>query len=254
VSVSVVDFRQTYSTKTAGTTIPLVGTTGADSPQVGDVVVWGWSADNLTASTPTMSLVGGAGFGPISYLTSNSPQSAAAGGTVRGLAWAQVTSVPITWPTITLSGSVAVKVAGVIALRGALLPVAASAGSTGSPTASLQAVPTDGAQVLLFSSETSTALGAPSGWTSQVPLATSGGSAATNVAMTLSTRLSGAAGTASTTVTDGGWVYLSLSPAPVALAAEAWNGTAWVKNIEGWNGSQWRTDCEVWNGTEWVPM
>jgi hypothetical protein len=216
------DVTQSFNSKSAGTTL-FLGTSG--TRVAGKTLAVGLTFDNLSATTPTISInkpAGETNDWVIAY--HNSPQSAGAGGVRGAIAVIQTT---VDWSatnvTVTFSGSITAKGAVIKVFSGATATErAAASGTTSSGAKSSSASGQVGDLVLILGS-TEQDNGNPAVWSSsdetiqsQVSSGTSGGSAVTNATATFAYAVLGTAGARTftlATVTDGGAVVWVLQPA-----------------------------------------
>jgi hypothetical protein len=221
--------------KTLATTVALG--TRTEVTGAGFLIVVGGTADNLTASTPTLSLNKPAGeTNSWTVVQANSPVATAAGGVLTYLAYIlSTTSWAATAITATWSGSVQARAGSIKTFTGATVTTRAAA-TTGTLAGSLQtASPTSpagtqvGDLVLLAGASEQPADGTTPDWTSagetvtsQQKTGTTGGSGVTNCTVSLAYATPGTAGARTYTisqVTDGGYILLALAAAAAAAPA-----------------------------------
>lgn len=188
----------------------------------GNILAIAVGADNTTATTPIVSSVSiavGTLGTPVIY-TANSPQSTAAAGVITHLIFCEVTSTTASGNlSITLSTSVTARVVASFLLTNALLPTQSVADATFSGTTTgntVTASPASNAIAIFVASTEDSVSGSSvvstnTSFLQSNDASTAGGGAASNV----STRIVAMnAGTATVTVSDGGYVMVYVSQIP----------------------------------------
>lgn len=216
--------REIATPKSSGTTLALTTAgSGTDYPQVGDLLVVAWGSDNAGAATPTLTSVVVTGAGSITTTgglkaSSTNSSGTAAAETQVGYAVYEVTGAfsAASVITLTFSNAIVAKVGIVTAFNpgvaGAHIAdytiVVADAPSAAAPTLSAIA-PTGGyaigcgvAEDVAVPNVSLTAIGS---------LATSGGGAASNIAVTLAYAFSGNSVTNGSAI-SAGWSMTIVGP------------------------------------------
>lgn len=219
------------SDKTAGTATLTVGT---DASRVsGTLIVVGLAWDNLTATTPTISSISKPGGESASWIIVevNSPQAAAAAGVRCALAYIVAT---VDWSAhsivVTFSGNITAKAAAYKTFTGASATIRGTAVSgTGSTSPSTDSGTLIDDLILLMDATEGPGDGTLPTWTGSAPgtitsqqsAGTTGGSGVTNATVVLAYIIATASGSrlvTTGTLTDGGYVVVSLAPAAAASA------------------------------------
>lgn len=212
------------NSKVSGTSLSVATViTTVATPQVGDLLVIGFVADNLSASTPTISSVTINTAGAISSTNKVSAfcsdaSATAAADVIIGYFIAEVTTAftSSTTITVTLSGTVTAKAAVAYALTGGAnwagynigTVQAPTAGTTGTLSTTRAASAPNGTVIVVGGSQSSTA--PLQNGTSFNSDATTGGAAATNVAVSLGDDDSSTSSDGFSSAPDGGWLILGI--------------------------------------------
>jgi hypothetical protein len=189
--------------------------TGEANLQVGDLMVFGWVCDNLTASTPVISnLAGQMAFDTFVHLAASDGSATAAAGVQVGLSYATFAgglgageNINITWTAgVTAHAAAAMAFGGGTQLSDYYVRIVQAPTDQNWATTVVPAAGVFG--VAMTSLQSATAPAAHTGATDTVTIGTSGGSATTNVVMRMSSQNGGGGSFGVTSGVLGGFMVL----------------------------------------------